>query len=52
VRQTGRGLASGTGLGLPFAKSLVELHDGSLVVSSAKGKGTSVRVTLPTQVSL
>ncbi len=52
VRQTGRGLASGTGLGLPFAKSLVELHDGSLDVSSAKGKGTSVRVIFPTQLSL
>jgi signal transduction histidine kinase len=48
VRQTGRGLSAGTGLGLPFAKSLIELHDGSLVVSSAKGKGTSVLVRLPT----
>jgi signal transduction histidine kinase len=47
VRQAGRGLSAGTGLGLPFAKSLVELHGGSLVVSSAKGKGTSVLVRLP-----
>jgi PAS domain S-box-containing protein len=37
----------GTGLGLPLAKSLVELHGGSLSVDSALGKGTTVTVTLP-----
>jgi signal transduction histidine kinase len=38
----------GTGLGLPFAKTIVELHGGTLAIISARGKGTSVRVTLPT----
>ncbi|HEX4113788.1 MAG TPA: HAMP domain-containing sensor histidine kinase [Stellaceae bacterium] len=38
---------AGTGLGLPLAKWLVEMHDGRLVVESAPGKGTSVKVVLP-----
>jgi two-component system cell cycle sensor histidine kinase PleC len=37
----------GTGLGLPLARRLAELHGGSLHVSSQKGKGTTVTVTLP-----
>ena len=37
----------GTGLGLPIAKSLVELHDGSLAITSTKGVGTRAVVTLP-----
>ena len=37
----------GTGLGLPLAKELVDLHDGALVIESTPGKGTTVRVTLP-----
>jgi two-component system cell cycle sensor histidine kinase PleC len=37
----------GTGLGLPIAKSLVELHGGQLEVSSEVGLGTEVRVILP-----
>jgi len=49
VPQGGRRLTAGTGLGLPFAKTIVELHGGSLTVSSAKGTGTSVLVALPTQ---
>jgi signal transduction histidine kinase len=38
---------AGTGLGLPLAKWLVELHDGRLLVESAPGEGTSVKVILP-----
>jgi two-component system cell cycle sensor histidine kinase PleC len=39
----------GTGLGLPLAQRLAELHGGSLVVSSVKGRGTTVTVTLPAE---
>jgi len=38
---------AGTGLGLPLAKALVELHGGRLTLSSAKGRGTTARVSLP-----
>jgi signal transduction histidine kinase len=37
----------GTGLGLPLAKALVELHGGALDIKSEPGKGTTVRVWLP-----
>jgi two-component system, cell cycle sensor histidine kinase PleC len=37
----------GTGLGLPIARRLIELHGGSLHVDSEKGHGTTVTVTLP-----
>ncbi|HTY68018.1 MAG TPA: ATP-binding protein [Alphaproteobacteria bacterium] len=38
----------GTGLGLPIAKSFMELHGGSLFINSELGAGTSVFITLPT----
>ena len=37
----------GTGLGLPLAARLAELHGGSLSVDSKKGLGTTVTVHLP-----
>jgi two-component system cell cycle sensor histidine kinase PleC len=37
----------GTGLGLPLAKSLIELHGGYLDLQSAVGKGTTVTVRIP-----
>ncbi|OAN46369.1 hypothetical protein A6A05_03855 [Magnetospirillum moscoviense] len=37
----------GTGLGLPLAKSLTELHGGELKLVSARGVGTEVTVALP-----
>jgi len=37
----------GTGLGLPLARKLTELHDGQLVITSKKSEGTVVTVSLP-----
>jgi PAS domain S-box-containing protein len=37
----------GTGLGLPLARALTELHGGTLELDSVPGRGTTVRVTLP-----
>lgn len=39
----------GTGLGLPLAKRLVELHGGTIVITSTKGAGTSICVQLPAE---
>ena len=37
----------GTGLGLPLAKRLMELHEGDLEIESALGAGTTVRLVFP-----
>ncbi|MCZ7594626.1 MAG: HAMP domain-containing histidine kinase [Hyphomicrobium sp.] len=37
----------GTGLGLPIARALVQLHGGELKINSQKGAGTSVEVMIP-----
>ena len=37
----------GTGLGVPIAKNLVELHSGTFKIDSAPGKGTKICITLP-----
>lgn len=37
----------GTGLGLPLARTLMELHGGTLVVESSKGSGTTVTLHFP-----
>jgi two-component system cell cycle sensor histidine kinase PleC len=46
---TGDGRRDGSGLGLPLARALAELHGGALTVESAPGAGTTVRVTLPAE---
>jgi PAS domain S-box-containing protein len=37
----------GTGLGLPLAQRLVELHGGTMTIDSTLSRGTTVTVTLP-----
>jgi two-component system NtrC family sensor kinase len=38
----------GTGLGLSIVKKIIDYHDGSIMVSSEPGEGTTFSVTLPT----
>lgn len=40
---------AGTGLGLPLAKAMVELHGGYLTLDSDAGKGTTVRICFPSR---
>ncbi len=44
--------AQGTGLGLPLAKAMVELHGGQLSLESEHGKGTKVWLDLPVERTL
>ena len=37
----------GTGLGLPLAKAMAELHEGTLEIESDIGQGTTVTITFP-----
>jgi signal transduction histidine kinase len=48
--QVDQGLArrhEGTGLGLPLVRRMIELHQGLLSISSARGKGTSATLHFP-----
>jgi signal transduction histidine kinase len=40
----------GVGLGLPFAKTIIELHGGRLSINSVQGSGTTVTIELPVAV--
>ena len=44
--------AAGSGLGLAIARSIVDMHQGRVAISSTPDVGTEVRVMLPRQVSL
>lgn len=41
--------AQGTGLGLPLAKAMVELHGGKMTLESEVGRGTTVMLDLPVE---
>lgn len=41
------GEVTGTGLGLPLAKAMVEMHGGHLMLDSELGKGTTVTIVFP-----
>jgi PAS domain S-box-containing protein len=48
--QVDQGLArrhEGTGLGLPLVRRMIELHQGELSISSARGKGTTATLHFP-----
>jgi signal transduction histidine kinase len=40
----------GAGLGLPFAKTIIELHGGTLSIESVEAEGTNVTIELPVAV--
>ncbi|MBF0269491.1 MAG: GAF domain-containing protein [Alphaproteobacteria bacterium] len=42
---------SGTGLGLPIVKSLIELHGGQLELESEEGRGTTVSLHFPAEAA-
>jgi signal transduction histidine kinase len=47
-RVSGGNTKPGTGLGLYIAQSIAEAHGGSLAVASARGRGATFTLTLPT----
>jgi signal transduction histidine kinase len=49
IRRTSR-RPTGTGLGLPIVRSIVELHGGSIAIKSKLGVGTCVTFTLPREL--
>jgi signal transduction histidine kinase len=44
--------AAGSGLGLSIVRSIVEMHNGRVAISSTPGVGTQVSVALPRDVSV
>lgn len=38
---------TGTGIGIPYIKEIIELHNGTLTYKSRENKGTTVLITLP-----
>jgi two-component system sensor histidine kinase BaeS len=44
--------ATGSGLGLSIVRSIVEMHNGRVSISSTPGRGTEVSVSLPRDISV
>jgi len=44
--------ATGSGLGLSIVRSIVEMHNGEIAITSTQGKGTTVTITLPRDMSV
>ncbi|HEY7023400.1 MAG TPA: HAMP domain-containing sensor histidine kinase [Candidatus Limnocylindrales bacterium] len=44
--------AAGSGLGLSIVRSIVEMHNGRVSISSTPGKGTEVAVDLPREIAV
>ncbi|MDP8904682.1 MAG: HAMP domain-containing histidine kinase [Chloroflexota bacterium] len=44
--------AAGSGLGLSIVRSVVEMHNGRVAISSTPGKGTEVTISLPRDMSV
>ena len=44
--------AKGSGLGISLSKEIIELHGGTIMYNSVKGKGTRVIVTLPKNLNM
>ena len=51
-KNTAAPLVSGTGIGLHLTKEYVELHGGSITVSSKPGEGTAFTALLPTNLKM
>ena len=43
--------ANATGIGLTVCQSIIQAHEGSIIVESTAGKGTSVYVALPALIN-
>jgi two-component system, OmpR family, sensor histidine kinase BaeS len=44
--------ATGSGLGLSIVRSIVDMHNGRVAITSAPGKGTEVTISLPRDMSV
>ncbi len=44
--------AKGMGFGLPICKRIIEAHEGSISLESARGKGTAFTATIPTELKI